>query len=158
MYPIATLLPKILKWVEVIALTITVLGVLFKIMHYAGANEMLMIGLLTLSSAYFLSGFVMVEPPQAEDGKLKGFLDLLPTILRKIMFIGLSVFCVGYLFRLLHFQGANEMLIIGIGTLIMSSLISMALILGNRERAELLKAPLIRSIFVIALFGVSLLR
>lgn len=150
-----TILPKITKWAEILAIILSLGGVVFKILHLAGANEVLMIGMMTLSSTYFISGFIMGPVP--DDGKPKTFADLLPTVLRKLMYIALAVYLVGFLFTILHLEGANEMLIIGVGSLIICTAVSMILILGNRERMTLLKAPLIRSVVALLLLVLILL-
>ena len=151
-----TLLPKILKWTEIIGLILAITGYFFKVLHLTGANDMLLIGFMTLATSYFLSGFVFV--PVADDGKPKGFADLMPAILRKLLYIGLAVFMVGFLFSLLHLAGSKEMLMIGLGTLVGGVTLSMVLVLGNRERMALLKDPLIRSVVVLLIFLVSYLR
>lgn len=151
-----TILPKVLKWTEIFGIITFIAGYLLKLLQYAGANELLLVSMLTLASTYFISGFIMVSV--VDDGKPKTFTDLLPTILRKLMYIGLAVFLIGFLFSLLHLEGANEMLIIGVGTLVICSLISMLLILGKRERMTLLQAPLIRAIVALLIMLVSYLR
>lgn len=139
------LLASILKKVEWISLAVTFLGLLFKFLQYPGYSNLIVVGAMTLACCYFLSSFVLIPQP-ASDGK-KGFSDLLgETILPKLLYIGLAVFCIGFLFALLHLNGANEMLIIAIGTLVMGSFFSMILILGNRERMKLLQAPVIRAV------------
>ena len=144
-----TILPKITKWAEILGIILSLGGVIFKILHLAGANEVLMIGMMTLSSTYFISGFIMVPVP--DDGKPKTFVDLLPTVLRKLMYISLAAYLVGFLFTILHLEGANELMIIGVGSLVICAAVSMILILGNRERMTLLKAPLIRSVVALLL-------
>jgi hypothetical protein len=151
-----TILPKITKWTEILAIIVSLSGLAFKFLHFAGANELLLVGIMTLSSTYFISGFIMVPVP--DNGKPKNFADLLTTVLRKLMYIGLSVSLIGILFKILHLEGANEMLIIGIGSLIICPVLSMVLILGNRERMTLLKAPLVRSVVVLLVFLISSLR
>jgi hypothetical protein len=149
-------LPKLLMGTEILGLIVSAAGYIFKILRLTGANEMLMIGLMTLATTYFLSGFVLV--PVQDDGKPKSFADLMPVILRKILYIGLAVFLVGFLFGLLHLAGANEMLLMGIGTLLSGTLLAMVLVLGKRERMALLQSPLIRSVVVLVFFLVSYLR
>jgi hypothetical protein len=148
--------PKLLIGAEILGLIISATGYVFKVLHLAGADEMLMIGLMTLAAACFLSGFTLV--PVTDDGKPRGFADLLPVILRKVLYIGLAVFLVGFLFALLHLEGANEMLMMGVGALATGTVLSMALILGNRERMVVLQAPLIRSVVVLVFSLVSYLR
>jgi hypothetical protein len=150
-----TILPKITKWTEILGIIVSLIGVALKILHLQGAIEVLMLGMMTISSTYFISGFIMVAVP--DDGKPKTFADLLPTILRKLIYISLSIYLVGLLFVILHLAGANEMLIIGVGTLVICTAISMVLILGKRERMTLLRAPLIRSVIALLLLLLILL-
>jgi hypothetical protein len=150
MNPMITLLPKILKWTEILAIVVASAGLLLKISSYPGFAELIMIGLMTLASTYFLSAYVFVEG--LDNKEKKGLTDLLPTILRKIIYIGLSVYWIAFLFAILHLAGANEMLIIGVGTLVVGSGVSMALILGNRERMKFLQAPLIRSVVTLLFY------
>ncbi len=148
----ATFLPKILKWTEIIGLVITAIAILLKGMQYQGAPEMLMLGLMTLAATYFLSAYVMVHLPKDTATKLKGFADLLVTILRKLMFIGLSVFCVALLFTFLNYPGANEMMMIGLLTTAAGTGFSMILIMTKRERMLFLQAPLIRCIAALVVY------
>lgn len=145
------MLPRILRWLEIIALIVSFTGIFFKAMHLAGAANLLLLGLLTLSIIYFLWAFTLVQAKTEEkqDGQPKGLLDLLPTILRKVIFIALAVFCVGFLFGLLHLQGAAQQTLVGISTLAIGVVISMALVVTKRERMPLLKAPLIRGIIAL---------
>jgi hypothetical protein len=151
-----TILPKITKWTEILGIIASLGGLVFKILHLTGADEFLLVGMMTLSTTYFISGFIMIPVP--DDGKQKKFADLLPTVLRKLMYIALSVYLIGFLFAILHLAGANEMLIMGVGSLVICTVVSMALILGNRERMTLLQAPLIRSIVALLIFLISYLR
>ena len=150
------LLPKILKWTEIIGLVLSTFGVLFKVLHYPGASEALLIGMLTLAATYYLFAFVMVEAP-TESVQPKGMADLMPFTIRKVLFIGLAVFIIGSLFKLLHFKGANEMLMIGVGTVAVGTLVGMALILVKRERMKVLQAPLLRCLIALVIFGISLI-
>lgn len=140
-------LPRILQWMEVLALIVTFTGIFFKTMSWVGASDMLLIGLFSLATAYFLSAFVMV--PIEDDGQTKDFLDLLPTILRKVIFIALAVYCIGFLFSLLRLEGAAQQTLVSVLTLAIGVVISMALIVAKRERMTLLKAPLIRGIIAL---------
>ena len=49
-----TIMPKIYG----IGAAVVIVGALFKILHLAGANEMLMVGLLTEAAIFFLSAFL----------------------------------------------------------------------------------------------------
>ena len=152
MNPFATLLPKILKWTEIASLAVILVAILLKAMHYQGAPDMLMIGFTTLAATYFLSAYTIVQLPIETSDKQKGFADLLPTILRKLMYIGLAVYCVARLFTFLHYPGANEMMLIGGLTIVGGTAISLLLVLTKRERMAMLQAPLIRCVGAIALY------
>jgi gliding motility-associated protein GldL len=52
---------------------VVIVGALFKILHWAGANEMLMVGLLTEAAIFFFSAF---EPPHAEPDWAKVYPEL----------------------------------------------------------------------------------
>ncbi|MEM7107839.1 MAG: gliding motility protein GldL [Bacteroidota bacterium] len=54
-----TIMPKVYG----IGASIVIMGALFKIVHWPGANQMLMIGLITEAIIFFLSAF---EPPHSE--------------------------------------------------------------------------------------------
>ena len=88
-----TILPKILKWTEIIALILTLCGYVFKVLYFPGANEMLMIGLLTLAATYFLSAFPV--QPAANEAKPQGLVDTLMIVLPKVMFIAGPVCALG---------------------------------------------------------------
>jgi hypothetical protein len=151
-----SILPRITKWTEILGIILSVTGYGLKILHYAGADELLLVGLLTLATTYFLSAFMLVPLPDNHESKT--FTDLLPTILRKVMYIALAVSLNGFLFAILHLAGADQMLRVGITTLVSGVSVSMVLTLGNRERMTLLKGPLIRSVVVLLIFLISYLR
>ena len=148
----ATMLPKILKWTEIIGLALFVFSLVLKMLQYTGGNELLMIGLLTMAASYYLSSFVKLPLAEEKTVTPKGLADNMVLVVRKVLFMGLSVFCVAYLFGLLHWNGANEMMIIGLGTLLIASLVAMFLIFGKRERMPLIQDPLLRSVLAIGLF------
>lgn len=150
------ILPKITKWTEIFGIIISLVGFIFKVLHLPGSNEFLLLGLLTLAATYFVSAFILVPLP--DDYQPKTFADLLPTIVRKVMFMALAVSLNGFLFAILHLVGADQMLRVGIATLVIGVFLSMGLTLGNRERMTLLKAPLIRSVAVLLIFLISYLR
>jgi hypothetical protein len=143
-------LPKITKWTEFLGITVCAVGYVFKVMHYAGANELLLLGFLTLASTYLVSGFIVIALPDGYEPK--SFFDLLPILLRKVMYLALSVYLLGILFKILHLGGANPMLLVGVATLAIGLLLSVVLIVGNRQRMEILMNPLARSVFLVFVF------
>ncbi len=64
-----TIMPKVYG----IGASIVIMGALFKIVHWPGANEMLMIGLITEAVIFFLSAF---EPPHSEPDWSKVYPEL----------------------------------------------------------------------------------
>jgi len=64
-----TIMPKVYG----IGAAVVIIGALFKILHLTGADEMLMIGLLTEAAIFFLSAF---EPPHAEPDWSKVYPEL----------------------------------------------------------------------------------
>lgn len=64
-----TIMPKVYG----IGAAVVIVGALFKILHWPGANEMLMVGLLTEAAIFFLSAF---EPAHAEPDWSKVYPEL----------------------------------------------------------------------------------
>jgi len=150
MNPIVTLIPKIAKWTEILGIVITGIGIIFKVLNYPGFAELLMIGLLTLSATYFLSAYMVVQ--DTNDKEKKGLADVLPFSLRKFFYMGLSIYWIAFLLAILHLSGADEMLIFGLGTLLITTFVAMILVLGNRERMKHLQAPLVRTVITLLIY------
>src|SRR5690606_8359686 len=64
-----TIMPKVYG----IGAAVVIIGALFKILHWQGADEMLMIGLFTEATIFFLSAF---EPPHREPDWSKVYPEL----------------------------------------------------------------------------------
>jgi uncharacterized membrane protein YfcA len=113
----AGLFAKILPAVEKAALITVIAGSAFKILHYTGANMLLLIGLVTLAGTWYLMAFSPKQPSEDEAGTPAGPKDffslLVSTILPKVMGIAGAVTVIGILFYLLHMPGATQMLLIG---------------------------------------------
>ncbi|HQQ81719.1 MAG TPA: hypothetical protein PLX35_06665 [Cyclobacteriaceae bacterium] len=123
----AGLFAKILPVVEKAALIAVTAGAVFKIMHYTGANMLLLIGLSALAGTWYLMAF-SPKPPSEEESNTppepKDFFSLLlSTILPKIMGIGGAVTVIGILFYLLHMPGSTPMLLVGSCTCAAATLI-----------------------------------
>lgn len=98
----AALLAIIVEKVEFISLIVTALGIGLKYMNIAAADQLLVIGLATLSMTLFLRSFL--TPPPTPHKKL--------LIINKLGFITSAVGIMGVLFTLLHFEGARDMLMV----------------------------------------------
>lgn len=146
-------LSKILRWGEATGSLILIIAIFLKLMNLSEPGQLLMVGLLLLGTVYFLFGFTI---PQLQPGEKKlVFADLLVNILQKVMYIGSSVLCIGYLFAILHLKGASEMILIGLLTLVGSLIVSGALILGKGERLALLRHPVMVSISLLLFYFVT---
>src|SRR5690606_4235606 len=64
-----TIMPKVYG----IGAAVVIVGALFKILHFTGADQMLMVGLLTEAAIFFLSAF---EPPAKETDWTKVYPEL----------------------------------------------------------------------------------
>jgi hypothetical protein len=129
---------KILPNVQRIALLISLIGLAFLILHYPGADQLLMIGFSTLAMAYFFMAFMPMHIPVGCKP------DLYSTIVYKIIYIGCSVATIGILFQFLIFNGARDLLRIGSGTTGVAMIISVILIARKNDNWIVLKDAIIR--------------
>ncbi|HNP19229.1 MAG TPA: hypothetical protein PKL31_12390 [Fulvivirga sp.] len=93
----------ILPKVELISLILLAIGILFKISHFQGAPQLLMISMSTYAAVCYLRAFEKIE--------LQGAFN---KFLLKIGAISSSVLVIGALFLILRLPGAINMLEIGI--------------------------------------------
>jgi hypothetical protein len=87
-----------------IAFTIAMLGILFKIQHWAGGGILTALGFLTLSLTMIISGFIGLGK---EDGR--------PVSSAERIIVGILLF--GLLFKVQHWPGAGILLVVSITTL-----------------------------------------
>ena len=87
-----------------IALTIAVLGILFKIQHWAGGGILSALGFLTLAVTMITSGFMGL-----------GREDRRPASAAERIIVGIMLF--GVLFKVQHWPGAGILLVVSITTL-----------------------------------------
>ncbi|MDF2454077.1 MAG: hypothetical protein K0R51_70 [Cytophagaceae bacterium] len=88
--------------VEKIILGVVALALVFKFMHFAGANMILVVSLSTLAMVYFGGGFWFA----------KGKDEQKRTGLAVIAGMAFSITCMGILFRLLYWPGGKAMLML----------------------------------------------
>lgn len=104
---------KILTWLERIALFFVFWGIVFKVLHWAGAGFISILALSALSMVYFL---LWVKPISEKKSGINVFVSILA-------FGGMSVGLMGILFKLMFWPGAHMMLytaiLIGLVTLVM---------------------------------------
>jgi hypothetical protein len=136
---------KILPNVQHVALLIAVVGFIFLILHYPGADQLLMIGFSTLSMAYFLMAFMPLYIPVGCKP------DLYATIVYKIIYIGCSVATIGILFQFLKLNGALDILRIGSAATGVAMIISVMLIARKNDNWIVLKNAIIRGAGILLL-------
>lgn len=88
------------KQLESLAIAVAVLGALFKIMHWPGANIMLIVGLGSVSLCHLY--FAALN--QLTDGY---------NWQNYVKHYAVAMLLTGYLFKLMHWPGSNIMLIAG---------------------------------------------
>jgi hypothetical protein len=98
--------------VEGILITLSVISFLLKYAHINGADQALMITMMSLSMFYFLSAYTLSDAT--------GYLIIMAS---KVIGIACSVCVVGITFSLLHLTGADQMLLIGLLSLSIAGLI-----------------------------------
>ena len=93
-----------------------IFSLLFKIMHWVGADAMLIISLGTTAVLVCLAAF------QIPEESTLGLRPRQALWLNYFAYLSLSVLILGFLFKIMHWPGCNEMLIIGIGCLSIATL------------------------------------
>jgi hypothetical protein len=139
-----------LKYAEIGALIVSVFGLTLIYSNVSQGMEVLMIGMGALAGIYFLYGFtlppLLVVPDAGPEASKKGFIDLLPSVLRKVAYIGCSVAVIGLLFEHLQRPGSEQLLMIGGVTLLISCLLSGIMILISNASIVWLRGPLLRGV------------
>ncbi len=136
---------KILPNVQHVALLIAVVGFIFLILHYPGADQLLIIGFSTLSMAYFLMAFMPLYIPIGCKP------DLYATVVYKIIYIGCSVATIGILFQFLKLNGALDLLRIGSAATGVAMIISVILTARKNDNWIVLKNAIIRGAGILLL-------
>lgn len=138
-----TLLAKIIDKVEIIALVVTFLGVALQYMSMPAGDQLLIMGLMTISITLFLRAFMMLPPTQHP------YLSLV----NKLGYIAAASATIGILFRLMHFEGAQEILIVGGGSLAVVIGVTGLMSLLYEDTLAILKPMLTRIIPIFLLSG-----
>jgi hypothetical protein len=103
MNPAITFLNTHKSKIENVLAALVIVSAIFRIMHWAGGAELLLISMSSLAAYYFLSAYF---PSPVE--------NLFAIIAWKLIGINSSVCVIGILFSLLHMPGATNMLMIGV--------------------------------------------
>ena len=152
-------LSKYFPVIEGISVTAFAVGYLFKNMHYAGSNELIIISLSVLSGIYFIGAYVpRAESNEPEAKPQLGFAALLGrSIVPKILGIGLSVSVIGIEFSIMNWNGFREMLLIGSTSLAGATVVGWLVTSSDETGRQGLK-PLLMRALVLMLVGFYLLN
>jgi hypothetical protein len=147
----ALLAKVILPKVEIIAAVITSIGFVLNYMKQPAASQLVMIGLSTLASVFFVTGFLLPPPIEKtlSEETPKTFIDLLALIIWKVMHMALAIATIGLLFYLLHLKGFSQMMLIGTMTLAVTLLLSGLIILQKNNFLLLFKTTLIKALMMV---------
>jgi len=152
--PFSLKLGAYLRYAEIGFLILSAIGLILFYSDLSKGHEVILIGLSSLSTIYFLYAFT--SPPELQpepgpvasspDGSPKGFLDLLPTVVRKVVYIASCISIIGLLYEHLKLPGGGQMLLIGGSTLFLSCLLSSVLIFRSEASAAPLRGSLLRGV------------
>ncbi len=139
---------KILPNVQRIALLIAVTGLVFLVLHYPGADQLLLIGFASLAIAYFLLAIIPLHSLAGRE------LDKLSTVIYKLIYLGCSVTTIGILFHFLKLNGTGEILLIGSSTCGVALVLSGLLIVKSKDNWMVLKDAIIRgtTLFLLSIY------
>lgn len=101
---------KVMFTTGAISVTGFIIGSFFKVMHWPGANMMLLLG-IGLASLVFLPLLFILKTKEASTGRDK-------LVLGAGVFFGMLI-SIATLFKILHWPGANNMWIVSLGILVL---------------------------------------
>jgi hypothetical protein len=134
------IMKKTMKISGLLAPIILAIGSLFKIQHLPGGSILMLSGFLILLFI-FLPGAIFVSYKEVSN-QTKLWTHFLG-------FLGTFLFTLSFLFKLMHWPGANIMLTLGV---IFICLVFLPMVMINRLRDN--ETPFAKYIFVLALFGI----
>jgi putative Mn2+ efflux pump MntP len=144
----SVLLNKILSKIELVSLALVGIGLSLIFLDRTEGNNLLLVGMSSLAMVYFLTAFRPWPDPETVERVKKGFMDLLPLLLWKVMYIACSVEVIGLLFYLLQLKGFGQLLLIGTFALVFSLIVAVFLISRKNEILNPLQQALIRGLML----------
>jgi hypothetical protein len=108
------------------------IALILKFNLISGGDIFLLWSILLVTILYYPFGFLFFNQIRLRDiFKKAAYKDtnMFKIVVAFIAGLGLAIICVGSLFKLLHFRGANEMLIVGLSTILAVSLLILASII-----------------------------
>lgn len=103
---------------EKFLVTLAVIGVVLKFRFVVGGDELMFLSMSVLSCLYYLFSFLFFNRiPLRNIFKSDAYnaISAWTIVTTAVCGLGLSIICIGSLFKLLTFTGANQMLAIGLG-------------------------------------------
>jgi len=132
-----------MKRFEIILGIVFLIAVILKIAHLPGAGILLTISLTSLACFYFFFAiFKNVSQENTFSKKSHKGIPILRIIGSFGAWWGISVFCIGILFKLMHFPGEKMILLVGIITIFVVAII--ALVKFLQSKSDLYKTILLR--------------
>lgn len=107
---------KIYRTVEQIAIFICIVGLTLRLLEMSFAENLLMIGLLTLAFIFLFAGIIIRNDKWLSYYPVPIETDITPlaSLIGLVSGLGLSIASVGILFRLLHWPGWQQQLMVGL--------------------------------------------
>lgn len=124
---------------EKLLVTLAVVGVILKFSFVLGGDELLFLSMSVLSCLYYLFSFLFFNRiPLRNIFKRDAYngVSAWTIVTTAVCGLGLSIICIGSLFKLLTFMGANQMLAIGLGITAVILAISVIRFLRKRDPTE----------------------
>lgn len=158
--PFVAQLYKYAPFIEGVLVTAFLAGIALKYfdVEEEAANQIILIALSALSVVYYLGAFAPPERKSDDEQKQPaGFAALFGrSIGPKFLGIGASVTTIAALFSIRHWNGSEEMLIIGTSSLAAATLLGFAVTINDEEGRTAIRPMLIRAVPLI-LIGAYLL-
>jgi hypothetical protein len=127
----------------------SIISLLFKIMHWPGANELLMISLSSTAAILSIAAFQV---------PMESTLGLNPrqaVLLNYSSYFSLAVLIIGFLFKTMHWPGCNQMIILGIGMLSLVSVLKGFMVQSTILRVLNTGAPFAKFLGLAFFMGLS---
>jgi hypothetical protein len=146
-----------MKALEKIIAFVILIALIFKFSLIPGGDVLAVWATLILTAIYYPFGFLFFNNIKLRHIFKKASYRDLPAI--KIIFaavagIGLSIICIGALFKIIHFQGGNRMLVIG---LIISGIVLIIALTRFIKRTDTGALFILRRIGIVGGIGIILL-
>jgi hypothetical protein len=145
-----------LRYAEIASFVAIVTGFALLHLNHGGLGpKFILFGFSALAAVYYFYAYIPNPPSETQllqtvTESPKGFIQLLPAILRKVLFVASAVALVGILFSILHLAGTGTVILIGLSAITIATIASIYLILRNSESLTILQGALLRAVPIAA--------